>query len=379
MRCCLVFSTLAALLSLSVPAHGAAPGATGRWERVPSPVDRISGESIDRLFNGDLLIAGGWVEENKGRPSTRVVLLASHGRLWRTPAQLPTPRQAHQSARLSNGDVLLAGGEGPGGIERSTVVFRANKGTWKEAAPMKAARIAHTLTPLKSGAVLAIGGRSTEYIRPGTALATGEIYAPSQDVWVPVADMSAARSEHAAIQLPDERVMVLGGVGSKVKYVDDIEADENVTNDSFVRTVVVFEPKSGRWADLAALPFHVEGPQLFKFLGNQIIVVATSRDASDRVVPAAAVYDPTKNLWQKIDIPPTVRLGSPQAVLPVSSHELLFVGWTKGSTTAYLFDASAGTWKPFPSAPWGGATELFRFSDRSLILKTYFGVARYTW
>src|SRR5260370_39157103 len=78
--------------------------------------------------------------------------------------------------------------------------------------PTSSGRQSHTATALADGRVLVAGGDGflTDFTTD-VIFATAELYDPAVGAWTLTASMNIARSEHAAVQLQDGRVLVLGG------------------------------------------------------------------------------------------------------------------------------------------------------------------------
>jgi hypothetical protein len=102
------------------------------------------------------------------------------------------------------------------------------------------ARYQHTATALADGRVLVAGGYHLDLgVGRGrllTPLAGVEIYDPARRVWYAVASMQTPRARHAAVLLPDGRVLVLGGY-----YLDPLATGE------------LYDPRRNRWSDAAPL------------------------------------------------------------------------------------------------------------------------------
>ncbi|QNT70448.1 kelch repeat-containing protein [Defluviicoccus vanus] len=94
---------------------------------------------------------------------------------------MSTVRNNHSLTPLTNGRILVAGGES-GGWGVCNTLSTAQRydpvtGKWLIAASMNVARSLHTATPLRDGKVLVVGGVAREpdcYISP--ALRSAELY-----------------------------------------------------------------------------------------------------------------------------------------------------------------------------------------------------------
>jgi hypothetical protein len=76
---------------------------------------------------------------------------------------------------------------------------------------MNAARASHTATLLSNGKVLIAGGND---VHTGVALKSAEIYDPSSDSFVPTNDMSTLRAGQKATLLATGNVLLMGGDGA---------------------------------------------------------------------------------------------------------------------------------------------------------------------
>ncbi|HEX8438019.1 kelch repeat-containing protein [Archangium sp.] len=76
--------------------------------------------------------------------------------------------------RLSNGQVLMTGGDGPNGALREAELYDPNTGTWALTSPTNNTRRKHTATRLLNGKVLVVGA-----IGYNVGSDTCELYTPS--------------------------------------------------------------------------------------------------------------------------------------------------------------------------------------------------------
>src|SRR5215212_8842851 len=86
----------------------------------------------------------------------------------------------------------------------------AAPGAWNSTGPMVLARSRHTGTLLSDGRVLVAGGQTGNPANI-TTTATAEVYEPVTGVWSPTGGMTFPRSRHTAILLLNGKVLVAGG------------------------------------------------------------------------------------------------------------------------------------------------------------------------
>jgi Galactose oxidase, central domain len=93
---------------------------------------------------------------------------------------------------------------------------------------MHAAREFHTATLRNDGTVLVAGG-ATLASEDSSAQAgflpqsttTAELFDPASSSFIPTSDMANARARHAAVLLPDGRVLVTGGINPDISVLAD--------------------------------------------------------------------------------------------------------------------------------------------------------------
>src|SRR6185503_10160625 len=118
-------------------------------------------------------------------------------------------RRGHTATRLSDGRVLIAGGQNDTGVLNETEIYDPASATFSAAANMAAARVDHTATLLSDGRVLIAGGRDG-----AAALTTTEIFDPTTGSFTSGPSMSVARAGHSATLFSNGRVFMTGGNAS---------------------------------------------------------------------------------------------------------------------------------------------------------------------
>src|SRR5262249_18029032 len=81
--------------------------------------------------------------------------------------------------------------------------------TWHATGSMHVARVDHSATSLPTGQVLVAGGEGPGLL--GDPLASAELYDPGTGTWTMTGSMHVARAFHSATLLPTGQVLVAGG------------------------------------------------------------------------------------------------------------------------------------------------------------------------
>lgn len=127
-----------------------------------------------------------------------------------------------QNCGTSCGQVLVVGGkQNDNQSSSSAELYDPASGRWTARANV-VARHSHTATQLSSGKVLLVGGMLALRAPIGTspvdrAINSVEVYDPSESfemAFTAAPPLSAARSGHAAVAMPDGRALVVGGGGA---------------------------------------------------------------------------------------------------------------------------------------------------------------------
>ncbi len=168
------------------------------------------------LQNGTVLIAGGDTGNNAGMATAEIYNPAT-GTFTAT-GNMTTPRTTQTATRLPNGTVLIAGGQH--NISGQVVLNTAEiytpsttnplTGTFTAVGNLTTTRCQQTATLLTNGTVLIAGGENTS----GATLSSAEIYTPSTATsgsFAATGSMNSARVNHTAILLADGTVLVTGG------------------------------------------------------------------------------------------------------------------------------------------------------------------------
>ncbi|QOQ80362.1 putative Ig domain-containing protein [Comamonas thiooxydans] len=150
------------------------------------------------------------------------VLISVTGRgSWSMVQDIPGGRHYAASVRLNDGNILVAGGLDASGPTSSAVIYNPVSNNWTPAAPLLYARQDPSATVLSDGRVLVIGGETTG----GATLSSAEIYDPAANTWTATGSMAKSRVRHTATPLPNGKVLVTGGY-QRLPFLSFIQSAE---------------------------------------------------------------------------------------------------------------------------------------------------------
>jgi N-acetylneuraminic acid mutarotase len=184
--------------------------AKGKWTPTGSLGTARYAHRAVLLDDGRVLVVGGYLKGDGLLASAE--LYDPKTGLWQTTGDLPSPRVAFGLVKLQDGRVLATGGfTGVTWAKRTNVasaaLYDSKTGRWKETKPMKDRRAGLSITRLSDGQVLVAGG----WLSNGLELKSAEFFDPDTETWRPAASMNVARRNHRAALLPNGDVLVIGG------------------------------------------------------------------------------------------------------------------------------------------------------------------------
>jgi hypothetical protein len=184
------------------------PGAADVFTTTAAPATGRTGFTATLFADGMVLIAGGTDQNGNVLQSAEIY---SVGGPSLTPAgNMNTARTGAVAVLLPTGKVLVAGGSSDGtanGALNSAELFDPNSGTFISTShTMIAARLGATATLLSNGKVLIAGGQNS-----GGVLNSAELYDPASDSFIATGNLNAARTGAAAVLLGSGKVLIAGG------------------------------------------------------------------------------------------------------------------------------------------------------------------------
>jgi WD40 repeat protein len=239
---------------------------------------------------------------------------------WTPTGSLDVARDAATATLLSNGDVLVAGGEDQTfqGSLSDAELYDPSTGTFRETGSLTTARARAVSALLPDGEVLVAGGVSNA----PSDLSSAELYDPATQRWSLTTSMNAPGVSTATVLLDgDVLVTEYGGPPPEV-----------------------YDPATATWTDTGPLPVTNENATA-TLLGDGDVLVAGGDTA------AAALYDPATNTWSATAGMKVAQRGATATLL--GNGDVLLAGGENPTqftplSTSEVYDPTTATWSLTP-------------------------------
>ncbi|MCA8944242.1 MAG: hypothetical protein KDB80_16875 [Planctomycetes bacterium] len=278
------------------------------------------------------------------------------------PLFMRSARSVHTATTLFDGRVLIVGGVDTGNDPSDTSEwYDPFQDSFINGPLMSTPRMGHTATSLPNGKVLVTGGMSdlNQLVTPldpvFSTVDTTELFNPFTNLWEPGPTMSVPRAGHSAIELPDGRILLVGGVSYYFFQpnvpIPQIETTTDIY-DPASNTIMPGPPMSvGRGlfsvSDLGGGEFLVAG-------GLSNIVLLPSPD----VLPtnSCEIFDSNTDTWRPAASMAVDRAFA--AVYPIGNGQFMHFGGGENSAlfpvpldTTEIYDAAMDSWSFGPTMP----------------------------
>jgi N-acetylneuraminic acid mutarotase len=290
--------------------------ATGAWSK-KAPMRHARNELQAATVNGKIYaIGGGYTEMKDGKPTDNITSGTTEeydpgSDTWRERAPMPEGG-THNGIAVLDGKIYIAGGFAGNRHtlpQAALYSYQPATDTWRKLAPLGGQLGSISLTAV-DGRIHAFGGR---VMGEDVTVATHEIYDPNTDKWRAAAPMPSSR-DHAGIWVLDGKVHIFGG--------------RTAGSDSSVVLHEIYDPKADKWSSAAPMPTarsssaFAEYRGLLFFAGGECKTTGTARVTFDE----NEAYDPKSGKWRKLAALPSGRHGFAAASV---GNTLYFLG---GST-----------------------------------------------
>jgi Putative Ig domain/Galactose oxidase, central domain len=253
----------------------------------PMTIARV-GHTATLLSSGKVLITGGTSDATEAAVASAELYDPAADTFTATTGSMSSARVSHTATQLSDGRVLVAGGDAIffNGVQNTSIkslasaeIFDPNTGTFAATGNMTAARESHTATLLNDGRVLVAGGcdGAVGNTAPAaTAYSSSELFDPSTGHFTAAGMMTTTRVFQTANLLTSGAVLVAGGL----------------SNNGTKASADLFNPTGGNFAatgTMAELRFYQDASTL----NDGTVLLSGGSDDATRAKATAEVYDPT--------------------------------------------------------------------------------------
>jgi hypothetical protein len=196
--------------------------ATGVFQATGDMTTERESHTATLLGDGRVLVTGGARLQGTTWETLQTAEIYDPGSATFSPTgDMVKPRSFHTATLLSNGKVLVTGGN-VGGV--TAELYDPVTGSFALTGSMSVARSSHTTTLLPNGKVLVVGGP------------TAELYDPVTGLFALTGPMLVPRRFHTATLLGHDEVMIAGGAAGTGSPDTAVTEIYDIATGSFVRT-----------------------------------------------------------------------------------------------------------------------------------------------
>ena len=186
---------------------------TGNWSLTDSLPFAVTDHTATLLPDGKVLVAGGYDGNINDAHVASVALYDPATGKWKSMTPMQVRRTSHTATLLTNGKVLIAGGNNTFTTIDSTEIYDPNAGANGQSTLGNAVKVGgwgSRAERLNDGNALLIGG---EFLSPGIASPTNaaQVFNATTGAVTDVGPMNAARAYATVTLLPSGQVLIAGG------------------------------------------------------------------------------------------------------------------------------------------------------------------------
>lgn len=304
------------------------------------------------LSDGTVLLIGGNTAPGIDTNTTEIFDPISNTFTFSLP--LNTPLHEHTSTLLQDERLLVIGGYGAGSWLNDAKIFDPTNGLWLYSQPLYPHGVVHTATLLPDGRVFVMGGA----FRSGTSGLDdrAEVFDPLTNGWYTAAYHERTEANHTATLLMDDRILISGGLAEPA----------------------IYNPVTNEWSPAGSLIIPRAGAKAVLLKDGRVLLIGgfSPPSTGDFVTPSAEIYDPSSNSWRLTASMNQARYFHTATLLP-DGRVVVIGGWNmvSGYENALsglveIFDPSNETWTVLSTLQIGRVTHTATLLNDGRILVT---------
>jgi hypothetical protein len=300
--------------------------------------------STTLLTNGKVLVAGG---QGSSALSSAELYDPATRTFSPTGSMSGGGRRGNVAVRLTDGRVLVTGGMDSLGKKAQALRYNPATGTWSTAGTMLTARTTHTATLLPDGRVLVAGGTNNSSVE----LASCELFNPATGTWASAAPMRRSRRQHMAALLPNGKVLVAGG-------------------DTY-NTAELYDPATNTWSYTGSPATPRQSFVGLLLADGRVFVAGGQNRVTFELLSSAELYNPATGTWSAAGAMSEPRQQH-TAVQLSTGKVLVFGGYNSNGylSSVNRFDPATGSWSVIDPllAPRGSNGVALLADDQTLLV-----------
>jgi len=309
---------------------------------------------------GNILVAGGYNGNCQCAPNFADSEIYNwQTGLWTVTAPMNSARAAAVSVGLPGGRVLVIGGFDENfNVLNSAEIYDPGTATWTLTAPMISARAEDfTAATLNNGTILVAGGTASDGV---TSLSAAEIYDPTSNTWTATGSMNVGRAEFNSVELPNGRILAVGGVTTNVKAIASAE---------------IYDPATGIWTLTGSMSEARNDLQLARLADGRVLVAGGGTGSEEKHRRRSAeIFDQKTGRWTATGRMTEPRSEAEEGVVKLPDGNVLVTGGLTAPHTAIassdLYDAQTGKWSEggYMSEPRSAHDAVVELSNRNRVI-----------
>lgn len=329
---CLILFLSAGLVLVAQPCQARSAG----FENTGNLAQTRAFHTATLLSDGRVLVAGGETNGTFASAIGSAELYDAASRSWSVTGSMTNGRTYHTATRLPDGKVLVAGGQNSLGDLASAELYDPATGTWTPTGSLNTPRRFHTATLLPNGKVLVAGGLQFGSGASYNVHSSAELYDPATGMWTITGSLGTARGTHTATLLASGKVLVAGG---RPRF-------SGQNGNPRITTAELYDPGTGIWTPTGSLHTGRSDFTATLMPNGEVLAAAGFNDGGE--ISSAEIYNPATGSWTATGNLSKMRGGHTAILLPgqkvLIAGGLIFGYESDSSGSAELYDRSTGTW-----------------------------------